>query len=301
MTLEYGYTDNITLKTRILNFIRKVFFIPFMERLLVKLNYNKPPNSFTSKLTPNHYQYKPGTIRKVQRRGINYVLDLSELMDWFIYFGFKDSARDELDAFVKPGQTVMDIGANMGEVSFTLAQKVGAQGKVISFEPDAINYNRFEKNHALNTFGNIYLQKVGLGSSDGKFKMDINALEPGNLGSNRVLPTEIEEDFENARDVHITTLDGWISENPIDQLSFIKIDIEGYEVEAIKGGIETIKRFKPVIYSELHDDKLKEHGSSARAYVDLLESIGYSLYPEDEIDLSQNLDRVHTDIICKIN
>ena len=85
-------------------------------------------------------------MRKVSRNGINFVLDLSDLVDWWIYFGFRDLGRMELFSKVKKGGIVIDIGANIGEVSMNFAKLAGPNGRVISFEPNRSNYKRYERN-----------------------------------------------------------------------------------------------------------------------------------------------------------
>ena len=75
-----------------------------------------------TKFPPNHYQYKTGTIRRVERDGIQYELDLSDLVDWYIYFGFKEPSRMILYKLVKDGSIIMDIGANVGVWSYWLSK-----------------------------------------------------------------------------------------------------------------------------------------------------------------------------------
>ncbi|MEE9372245.1 MAG: FkbM family methyltransferase [Saprospiraceae bacterium] len=299
--LEYGYLNNITVRTKVLNFIRQIFFIKSLENWLVSKTKDKTHGGFYSKLVPNHYQYPKNTERIATRNGVRYHFDLSDLVDWWTYYGFEDKSKTELYASISDGSIVMDIGANMGDVSFNLARIIGNKGHVISFEPDRSNYERFERNLALNNFSNITLVKNGLGREFGSFTMAINENEPGNDGSKRILKTS--NNSKNLELVKIITLDSWVEKNPIEQLDLVKIDVEGYEVKALKGGENTLVKYGPDLYMEVHDAKLKEQGSSAKELLFFIQGLGYSIqldHTNSKLDVDGNLNDIHIDVVCKI-
>ena len=298
--MEYGYLKNITFKTKVLNVFRRLFFLKPLENFLVKKNIEKGGTGFLTKLIPNHYQYPKGTYRFKKVDNVNYRLDLSELNEWWLYYGFKEEYRSALIDLINKGDWIIDIGANLGEVSFLASQKVGSSGKVYSFEPDPDNYTRFDYNLSLNTFTNIVFVKKGLGDNPGKYKIAMNVNEPGNNGSNSIVPDKKTDINKLAREIDVVRFDDWIAENPLDKIDLVKIDIEGFELQALKGAEMTLKKYKPIIYSELHDVKLREHGTSAKELIDYLKALGYTVHSDDkDQSLSGNLKGIHTDIVCR--
>src|SRR5690606_26587450 len=80
----------------------------------------------------------------------------------FIYFGFSEPSKEMLLSKAKRNFTIMDIGANVGEISHRLA--LDKSSEIYSFEPDPVNFDRFTRNLDLNDFENIMPFRLGLGS-----------------------------------------------------------------------------------------------------------------------------------------
>jgi FkbM family methyltransferase len=290
----------LPVRIKILNFFRQVFFFPPLEKLLVVGNRGKKFGNLVSKFIPNHYQYPTNSLRTVNRGGINYCLDLSDLVDWYMYFEFLDDSKHTLFNLVQEGDTVLDIGANIGEIGFNLAKKTGKMGQVFSFEPDAFNYNRLVRNYKLNHFPNLELVNKGLGDNPGKYLMRINENEFGNNGSKRIVgAVEGTQAVSNA--IEVIRLDDFISEKQIKKIQLIKMDTEGYEMNVLKSATQTIEQFRPIIYTEVQDIKLREFGSSANEMLNFLRSKGYSIANAEDkspIDSNFNADNCHIDILC---
>ena len=298
--MDYGFANNITIRTKILNSLRKVFLYRPLENGLVKLTMDKPYGTLASKFVPNHYQYPKGVVRNVKRDGVKYSLDLSDLVDWYIYFGFKDPSKGSLFNKINEGDVVLDIGANMGDLSFNFCQIVGEGGHVYSFEPDGSNFSRLKKNWELNEFNNVTLIQKGIGDNPGSFLMEANEHEPGNDGSKRII-SKAGDKLTSEKSVEIIQLDQWLEDENPTKINLVKMDIEGYEFSALKSAAHTLEKHAPILYLELHDVKLKEHGSSAKDLCALIESYGYKIYDADSnspLDLSKNLKDVHDDIVC---
>lgn len=286
------------MKTRIFDFIRTLFKIQLFEKLLVKLTINETFGSPISKFPPNHYQYKSGTIRKVIRNGISYKLDISDIVDWFIYYGFKEKSRQRLLSLMQAGQTIFDIGTNVGNVTLEAAKAVGSSGKIHSFEPDAVNFERLQSNLKLNNFSNISANKLGLGDKPGQFT--IANVSPGNKGMNRIIKEE-SADFKSSQ-IQVTTIDKYVEEKNINTIDLIKIDVEGFEYNVLKGGTRSIEKFHPTFFIELDDNNLKAQGISAQELIDLLASWGYGIThaeTEEKIDSNFKFENCHFDIIAK--
>lgn len=155
---------------------------------------------------------------------------------------------------------------------------------VFAFEPMPSSYDKLEKNIKINNLKNITLFKKGLSNTFSTVHFGwIPSNNPGGSGlSNNPMgkPPWIEDE-KNKIYVDLTTIDSL----NLDRLDFIKLDIEGYEYFAIDGGIETIKKYKPVITLE----NWSNHNSgidinfTKKTFKDLI-NIGYNLINIDGPD-----------------
>jgi FkbM family methyltransferase len=139
----------------------------------------------------------------------------------------------------KKDDVVIDAGANMGHVSIFLSKKVGANGKVYCFEPDKFNVELLNSNRSLNTDlnDNIIIEDLLLWNEN----ILVDFEEAGTVGSSAVWFSE------NAKIVkkQAVTLDSWAEKVQLTRLDFIKMDIEGAEIEALEGCEEVIKKYNP--------------------------------------------------------
>lgn len=140
---------------------------------------------------------------------------------------------------VKSGDIVIDAGANCGHLAVFFSKLVGQNGKVFAFEPDKFNIERIHKNISLNQdlTNTITIEDLLLWDKNEL----IDFYEAGTVGSSAVwMP-----DTEHCVKKQAVTIDSWVKSNAITKLDFIKMDIEGAEIEALDGCIETIKTLKP--------------------------------------------------------
>lgn len=274
---------------------RSVLKLPILEKGWVQLVKNKTYGTSITKFTPNHYSYIDPTLRNATRNGINYELNLANIVEWHLYFGFKETAKEKLFALNSNPITVLDVGANIGEVSFNFANKY-PHAIVHGFEPHPTTYQKLKRNYSLNSFKNLHLQNLGLGAQKGEVYFEER--EIGNPGMNRVT----SDPKKSTHKIAITTLDSFIEENQIPPVSIIKIDVEGYEHEVLKGAVNLLLNNKPVLFIELDDSNLMEQGSNAADFIQFIESFGYVIEHAETgeiITKHSNLKNSHFDIICK--
>jgi len=150
-----------------------------------------------------------------------------------------------IDFCVKPGDICLDIGANAGAVSFALAKKTGAGGRVYALEPGRTVFNRLCANIALNPAYRQIIMPFWLGISD-RQETRTWIEDPRNPGNASFVMLE----NGNQERLTLMALDDFVRSQGIDRINFIKIDVEGMEYEVITGGLESIGRFKPVLYYE---------------------------------------------------
>lgn len=177
-----------------------------------------------------------------------------------------------LHKFLKPGSVFLDIGANIGLMSSIASKIVGAEGKVLSVEANPKTIEILQHNLALNHAGNVSIFPFALGSEKG------TATLFENWNVNRGGASLLSQDQQEGIDVPVEKLDD-IFEN--DKIDLIKIDVEGFELEVLKGGIELLKKQLPVLIIEVSEQRENEAGVSPKEIADFVRSLGnYKLYKQ---------------------
>ncbi|MCA3506544.1 MAG: FkbM family methyltransferase [Rhodobacter sp.] len=177
-----------------------------------------------------------------------------------------------ITSILKPGQAVIDIGANIGYLTHMMAMAVGSSGKVISFEPHPIIYERLALSVAENGFAQCETHNMALGdvADDGILEF---GLDGANFGGMRLLGTEAPADVAICK-VPIRRLDDVI--DPSQRIDFIKIDVEGSEPLVVRGANSLIRTHRPIIVSEILGRSLREmHGMTAADYIFQVCELGY--------------------------
>ena len=284
-------------KTRIFNIGRLLFMFPFLEKYLRKRMLSNP-NKFVEKFIPNNYQYPINTYRVFNYKGVDLKVDIRDYVGHYLYFGFKDSGQEKFMQLVKADFVVLDIGTNIGSTLLQFANLAGHKGKVIGFEPDPFNYKNCIYNIGLNSFNNVIVNNIGLGNETGEFSLVVDT--PTNRGGNRI---QLDNpDGKEVVKIKVHKLDDWIGSANIVKVNLIKIDVEGFEMNVLKGSLETLKTHRPVFFIELDDNNLKMVGASAKVLVEFLEINGYSVVnaeTDERVTGSSNFENCHYDIICR--
>ena len=172
------------------------------------------------------------------------------------------------------GSTVLDIGAQFGDYALLCSKKFGA-GKVYSFEPLLNNYKTMNENISLNKIDNVFTYNKAVGATKGMLKVS---------GTNDMASAF---DVDGEEIVEVITVDSL----GIDKLDFMKVDVEGFEMDVLHGALETIKRDLPKMIIEVHTASLKQR------VLQLTEKLGYRIVHHDKpranrergMDLVQNL------------
>ena len=181
---------------------------------------------------------------------------------------------------VKPGQTVLDIGANIGYFAINMASLVGPSGRVYAFEPFDQNSDLLERSIAENRFGNtVILERAAVGRSSGSATLVFLELERGaqNSGGAYLFREGMEiPDELGMRTVRMIALDDYICRHPV---SFIKIDIEGAEPLAFRGAEKLLKADRPVILSEINPVALNNvSGCTPAQFITEMRARGYDCH-----------------------
>jgi FkbM family methyltransferase len=283
-------------KTQVLNIFRLLFKNRLMENFFYLLTKNRKNGRLITRFPANHYQYEKGSLRTVIRNRFRYDLDLSEYLQWIIFYGIRNEPRDELYSRIHEGMTVLDIGANIGETTLNFSRKVGKGGRVISFEPDEDSYKTLLHHIEVNHAGNVIPLKRGLGDKAGSGFL--NKADEYNSGGDFI--TKVKQDDSNL-EVRIDKLDNVIDELQLRKIDFIKIDVEGFEKRVLEGGKQTLIKHKPVLFIELDNELLAKQNNSSSEIIRFLMDIGYCCYhveTHEKVIPEDNFENTHFDILC---
>jgi FkbM family methyltransferase len=186
---------------------------------------------------------------------------------------FEKEVIDLASKYIKPGDTVLDLGANFGQMSILLANMVGEKGKVHSFDADDWIYEIFNKNIEANNKTGIIIPHFGAVhnvAGETLIFPDQNFEEFGTYGS-----YGIDYNAKKGREVKTITIDSLNIQEPI---QFMKIDIQGGDLQALQGAVKTIEKNKmPILFEyEYHfEDKFN---MCFQDYVDFVQSINYKFH-----------------------
>jgi FkbM family methyltransferase len=172
-------------------------------------------------------------------------------------------------AYIRPGSTVLDIGANFGQMSVLFSRFVGDGGQVHSFEADPFVYELLQKTLAANNCQNV---TPHLGAVYDRPNQELvypvqdfkRFVHYGAYG--------IDPNATAGRTVKTLTIDGLNISTPI---SLMKVDIQGSDLFALRGAVETIKRHRMPIIFEFEQQFQAEFRTSFQDYVDFVNSISY--------------------------
>jgi FkbM family methyltransferase len=297
-------TRHLTARTRLLNLGRRLAAFGPLERLVCGVTRGTVVGSLRARCAPNYYQFDEGTRRTgVDHEGLAYDVDIGTLQGWAWHFGIEDPGLRRLYAMVRPGDSVVDVGANIGEVSLRCARRAGPHGHVLAVEPFPPTFRSLRRNVELNPELPATPVELALGRRRGEAAMYVH--QPGNPGANRIDggtagPGSGTNDATTA--VAVTTLDEVVSRRGIDRIDLLKIDTEGYEMHVLAGAAATVSRFFPAIYLELSDANLRAQGATPAQVLRWLQERGYGLQEAVSgapVHPDSDLGGVHIDVVAR--
>ena|SRR5258708_2970173 len=167
------------------------------------------------------------------------------------------------------GMTVYDVGAFQGLLTLFFARRAQA---VVCFEPNTRNHARLMENLALNGIENVEVRKAGVGSRQETRKMVGNPLMLGGASVEEKMVGEMLRSGSGTvvEDIPIVTLDEEIPQARLPAPDFIKVDIEGWEIEALRGARHTLESHKPALFLEMHGETIREKKRKVAEIVDFL-------------------------------
>jgi len=205
--------------------------------------------------------------------------------DWtryrsFVYGTWEPEVSNVVLSVVKPGMTVIDIGAHIGYYTLLFAKCVGADGRVISFEPFPDNFALLQKNVQLNGLSQVQPRPQAVFSAAREITLAVpdHTLNPGQgsvshaSGSRKFL-------------VQAVCLDSFCAQEAL-RPDLIKMDVEGAEQDVLLGARQTIAQWRPKLLIELHHF---DGDALAHPVPDLLADWGYQLHWIDRCQLTSHI------------
>jgi FkbM family methyltransferase len=179
-----------------------------------------------------------------------------------IYNGndYEPETTEALADLVEGGDTVLDVGANIGYVTLLVADRVGPAGSVLAVEPEPTNYRLLSESVRRNGFDWVDLRRVALSDAPGRGSLNVH---PSNKGKHSLLGNGTGTSVA----VDVTTLD----ELDVPDVDLVKVDVEGAEPAVIRGGRDTLRDARPIVVTEFNTGWLAE----PEAYLSQLDDLGY--------------------------
>lgn len=218
----------------------------------------------------------------VTRRGIRYELDLAQGIDFAIFMGgFEADTMAACARYIKPGNTVLDIGANIGAITLELAKAVRPRGRVLAFEPTKFAFDKLSRNIRLNPDLSPRIQAVQtfLGAADDdKAPPEIHSSWP--LAGGTDLHVKHLGEAKTTAGASMRRLDTILAENGIGRVDVVKLDVDGFECEVLAGAEKLFATSAPVFFIELAPYVHAERGHSFKQFLAMFSSRGYKFFEQ---------------------
>jgi FkbM family methyltransferase len=193
---------------------------------------------------------------------------------------FETSEVAFASGFLKPGMTVLDIGAHHGLYTLLASRRVGRTGKVIAFEPSPRERKALRLHLRINSCTNVTVQPLALGDENAEGTLHV--VESWAAGCNSLRPPDVPAQTSPVQ-VEVARLDDWLANHQIEKVDFIKLDVEGAELAVLLGATKLLERRpRPVILAEVQDIRAAAWHYAAREIVTMLEDRDYTWFQISE-------------------
>jgi FkbM family methyltransferase len=213
-----------------------------------------------------------GTHRLLMR------LNLQNWSDRRAYFSgryYQPDISRLLETLLRPGDQYVDVGANIGLTALLARSRIGATGKGVAFEPNPRAFARLKENFAMNGVTNFELVPSAVADCESVQLLFVPRDE-------MLLGTFVPEKAEGTRvEVRTEPADRYVEAFDPARPTLIKIDVEGYEVQVLRGLQSLLSRPNVIVVTEIADGKLRRAGYSREALHDLLSGFGFVAHTID--------------------
>jgi FkbM family methyltransferase len=275
----------------------------------IKLNFTRNWNFPGKERLTN--LFKPSTKLKTQLKdGIvwltNEDIAIYTTADNYIEWSILSNGtyEDEIGKLIKisltAGDTAIDIGSNIGLQSLRMSSCVGPAGKVYAFEP--LNYlqEKFNRNMALNKAKNVTLFPFALSDQQNELDLIVNK----NQWNQGAFSLSNKETGTEKQRVTVKVADEMPEIQMLDKVALIKIDVEGFEFQVLRGLKQTLQKHQPRIIFEYDSNYWKDTGQSIADCYEFLLSLNYTIYQISMVgcEIINNVDNIEGgNLLCIVN
>lgn len=206
---------------------------------------------------------------------------------------YEQPLQDVVAAELGPGDVFYDIGANIGFFSLIAARRVGAQGHVYAFEPVPSNAAVIARHAELNGFATIEVFNKAVGAQTGRAELRL----AHHIGGAVLASAGEPPDPRGRIAVDIVALDDFIKQRNLQPPKLVKIDVEGAELDVLRGMRQTLNADRPKVVYEIDDVSREGLERKAVKIAAFLAAVGYVLtplpaaYPNDDWQVAHVLAR----------
>ena len=226
------------------------------------------------------YQEQSAVVCESLGRGIKILLPTdSEVAHDIFMRRFESAEIWFITAFLRRGETVVDVGANIGLHTLHAARRVGHSGRVYAFEPCPVPFDYLSKSIQLNRMWHVTCVRAALSNAAGT--ATLNVPDKAGLDAFSSLAHEVSPSPDAHRiEVPTLTLDQYsVEQDLVGKVVLMKLDVEGWEEHVLAGGREMLGRpDAPTLLVEFTDNCAQNAGSSCQALYRALEELGYHLF-----------------------
>ena len=212
------------------------------------------------------------------RFGARFAVDTQDLIQRYLYlFGVWEPHMTRwLQRRLRPGDTFVDVGANIGYYSVLASGLVGSNGRVVAVEASPEFHRRLQQNVRLNACGNV--RAVNAAVSDSRKTLTFILASSTNMGANSIVP--YEGPAESTFETEARPLAEVLSAEEITNARVIKIDVEGAEGGVVRGLAPALGRLRPnaEITVEVTPDRMKQLGDSVEELLESMQAHGFHTY-----------------------
>jgi len=282
--------------------------LDFIKETLIRLGVSKKTPGVLKIYNFFHRLFWPyGKVVEVQ--GSKMWVDVAgESLNMRMTLGFyaanrihEKSTTDLFEKTIKKGNTVLDVGANIGYFTLLSARLVGENGKVFSFEPEPKNFTYLKKNIEINNYHWVSTFQKAVSDQNGVAKLFICDYDTGHHTINRQDGIRAYSRGRIAKersiDIETVTLDNFLREKT-NRINAIKMDVEGAEMLALSGMDRILKDNKDIkMIAEFFPLLIEKMGSDPKEFIRrLIQDYGFSIYiiPEDYAALTSEMKKLNS-------
>ncbi len=242
----------------------RIWLVRFLKTLLSSIKF-RGKGSLLLALCP-----KRGVIN-IPLFGYRFPCELAEHIQRRIFlFDYDEKAQQFIRENLKTGDTILDIGANVGFYTMLGSSIVGEQGRVIAVEPNPKTFGKLEKTIQSNQIKNALALNIGLGSQESEVELYFNS----SLGNDSA--TMVAHGATESVRVKVLTLDDVVAQHNIGTIAYVKIDVDGFEPEVFKGAKNLLLAGKiKAMQCEFSDVWLRRMDSSPELLHGFLTGMGF--------------------------